>query len=165
MTLDTSENILKFAMPTSKLFSSTIMQALYDMGYREGVDKISLVTNYENETTSITKKHTVKYGVKKTWVFEIVIPDKYVSRDKPRTMEITSSKASFNIPLDWVFSKELLYNLQEIGYTPNDRCEYQLNYENHVTTVKQLPKVVEGCKYYAVIIPDQYVKPRKEEIL
>lgn len=163
MTLDTSENILKFAMPTSKLFSSTIMQALYDMGYREGVDKIAVVTNYSNETTSITKKHTVKYGVKKTWVFEVKIPDKYVSKDKPRTMEITSSKASFNIPLDWVFSKELLYNLQEIGYTPDDRCDYQMNYESHITTVKQQPKVVQGCKYYTVIIPDQYVKPKKGE--
>lgn len=162
MTLDTKDNIMKFAMPTSKLFSPTIMQTLRDMGYREGVDKIAIVTNYDNETTSITKKHAVKYGMKKSWVFEIVIPDKFVSKDKPRTMEITSDEASFNIPLDWVFSKELIYNLKEIGYSQNDRCEYQMNYETHITTIKQLPKVVENCKYYVVIIPDQYVKPKEE---
>ena len=163
MTQNTSENVLRFALPISKIFSPTIMQSLYDMGYREGVDKIAIVTNYYTETTSIKRKHAVKYGIKKAFVYEIMIPDKYVSKEKPKTIEINEEESFFNIPLNWVFSNVVMYNLKEMGYTPSDRCDYKMNYETHITTLRQEPKIVEGCKYFTLIIPDQYVKPRKEE--
>lgn len=155
---------MQFVLPHSRIFSSTIVQALTDMGFREGIDKIRLKTNFQTETTILElSKQILKYNGEEVHVYDIMIPDRYVSKDKPKAIEVMSKRSVLNIPYQWIFSKDFMYNLYELGYTPEDSCSFDLmNYSTHITSIK-LTKVINGCKHFEIKIPDQFVRPKKGE--
>ena len=98
---------MQFVLPHSRIFSPTIVQTLSDMGYREGIDKIRLKTNFQTETTIIElSKQKLNYKGTEVHVYDIMIPDRYVSNDKPRAIEVRPNCSILNIPYEWIFSKE-----------------------------------------------------------
>lgn len=155
---------MQFVLPHSRIFSSTIVQALTDMGFREGTDKIRLKTNFQTETTVLElSKQKLNYKGTEVHVYDIMIPDRYVSKEKPRAIEVRQESSILNIPYEWLFSKEFMDNLYELGYTSDDSCSFDLmNYNTHITTIK-LNKVVNGRKHFEIKIPDQFVRPKKGE--
>lgn len=155
---------MQFVLPHSRIFSSTIVQALTDMGFREGTDKIRLKTNFQTETTVLElSKQKLNYKGTEVHVYDIMIPDRYVSKEKPRAIEVRQERSILNIPYEWLFSKEFMDNLYELGYTSDDSCSFDsMNYHTHITTIK-LNKVVNGRKHFEIKIPDQFVRPKKGE--
>lgn len=152
---------MQFVLPHSRIFSPTIVQTLSDMGYREGIDKIRLKTNFQTETTIIElSKQKLNYKGTEVHVYDIMIPDRYVSNDKPRAIEVRPNCSILNIPYEWIFSKEFMDNLYELGYTSDDSCSFDsMNYYTHITSIR-LTKVVNGCKHFEIKIPDQFVEPK-----
>lgn len=142
-------------LPISQVFSQKFLKLLQGMGYRPGLDKIELSTNFETEFTVIRKAHSACYETGLVWFYLVKIPDKYKPKNMKKHGKHEEGCWTESLSITEIFAPKILETLVSLGYDDSlSRLNYSTNYLNFKTTIVS-KKTVLRENYFDIIIPDQ----------
>lgn len=141
-------------LQTAQIFSQKFLKRLQERGYRPGVDKLELSTNFRTEFTIIRHLHDACYAGGLVKFFLLKIPDKYKPKNRNKKGNTTEESWSESLALEEIFAQKILETLESLGCNDSSRLRFSTNYKNHTTTIVYKKTVLEE-DYFDVIIPDQ----------
>ena len=142
-------------LQTAQVFSQKFLKLLQGMGYRPGIDKIEISTNFKTEFTTIWRAHSARYNDGESITFyQLNIPDKYVPKNDSRFSD-DEDKISISIPLESIFSNMIVDTLKNMGCNfQRARFRFYTNHHDSMTGIIHRKTVLRE-DYFDVVIPDQ----------